>query len=92
MFSIVFSDPVAFFCRASLDANIWLSFFLSFFCQSVPPLFESLKRIWGWIDADLSEQELWPWEQASPIARRYAWWEDLVARIDRTEDEVLCLA
>ncbi|KAG5989168.1 hypothetical protein E4U54_004409 [Claviceps lovelessii] len=60
--------------------------------QSVPPLFESLKRIWGWIDADLSEQELWPWEQASPIARRYAWWEDLVARIDRTEDEVLCLA
>ncbi|PON28772.1 hypothetical protein TGAM01_v202619 [Trichoderma gamsii] len=58
--------------------------------SSVPPLYETLKRIWTWIDdepsivVDLESLD-------DDIANRYPWWEHLIQRVQEKEQEILCL-
>lgn len=56
--------------------------------QSVPPLFETLHRIWSWIDDDIPLDNQKPPES---IALRDPWWEHLIERVEREEKETLCL-
>ncbi|CAF3484750.1 unnamed protein product [Fusarium graminearum] len=57
--------------------------------SSVPPLYEALKRIWGWIDHDVNLQ-LDPTPVPESLGQRYPWWEHLVKRVLEEEDETLC--
>ncbi|KAK2591012.1 hypothetical protein QQS21_011305 [Conoideocrella luteorostrata] len=59
--------------------------------NSVPVLYESLKRIWSWIDRELVMTDFMVVEPHTLIKDRRSWWEDVVARIYETEDQVLCL-
>ncbi|EHK44168.1 hypothetical protein TRIATDRAFT_163153, partial [Trichoderma atroviride IMI 206040] len=58
--------------------------------SSVPPLYETLQRIWTWIDdepsivVDLESLD-------DDIANRYPWWEHLIQRVQEKEQEILCL-
>jgi hypothetical protein len=57
--------------------------------SSVPPLYRALKRIWSWLE---NETELpSPSKESQPIYKRKPWWERLVARIQKKEEETLCL-
>lgn len=59
-------------------------------CQSVPPLYHALKRIWAWIDHDVEiplDLSVLP----KSIGKRYPWWEHLVASVHEKEEETLCL-
>ncbi|KAM0202241.1 hypothetical protein ACHAPQ_001724 [Fusarium lateritium] len=58
--------------------------------SSVPPLYEALKRIWGWIYSDV---EIPPDPNTLPksLGKRYPWWEHLVAKVVENEEETLCL-
>ncbi|KAL6897184.1 fungal-specific transcription factor domain-containing protein [Trichoderma evansii] len=58
--------------------------------SSVPPLYETLKRIWTWIDTEPSiivDIE----SLDNDIGKRYPWWEHLIQRVQEKEQEILCL-
>lgn len=58
--------------------------------QSVPPLYETLRRIWTWIDEEPSiVVDLESLDE--DIANRYPWWEHLIQRVQEKEQEILCL-
>lgn len=56
--------------------------------QSVPALFETLQRIWSWVDNDIPLENQTPPES---IALRDPWWERLIERVEREEEETICL-
>lgn len=56
--------------------------------SSVPPLYEVLQRIWGWVDREIPIDNE---EVPSDISERTAWWEKLVALVREQEQETLCL-
>ncbi|KAG7407983.1 hypothetical protein Forpi1262_v018081 [Fusarium oxysporum f. sp. raphani] len=58
--------------------------------SSVPPLYETLKRIWKWID---DEVEIPPEPTSLPksMGERCPWWEHLIAKVLNEEEETLCL-
>lgn len=58
--------------------------------QSVPPLYQALKRIWAWIGTDVRIPSA-PTALFRSIGKRYAWWESLVASVHVKEKEILCL-
>ncbi|KAF5965658.1 hypothetical protein FCOIX_12872 [Fusarium coicis] len=58
--------------------------------QSVPPLYEALLRIWGWIDEEVQIPRD-PTALPKDIGKRYPWWEHLVAKVLEAEEETLCL-
>ncbi|CAM1502062.1 Fc.00g040460.m01.CDS01 [Cosmosporella sp. VM-42] len=58
--------------------------------SSVPPLYQALKRIWTWIDADI-EVAPHPTSLPKQLGLRRPWWERLVARVHEKEEETLCL-
>ncbi|KAI5464724.1 fungal-specific transcription factor domain-containing protein [Mariannaea sp. PMI_226] len=58
--------------------------------SSVPPLYETLKRIWAWIDTEVPV----PSEPAAlnkSLGLRSPWWESLVTKVQDKEEETLCL-
>lgn len=57
--------------------------------QSVPPLYESLKRIIPWLDefADIPDGQ----ELPENLADRQPWWEQVMLRAQEQELEILCL-
>lgn len=59
-----------------------------FLAQSVPPLYEALKRIWAWIDEEVPINHQ---ETPESVGKRDPWWEHLVARVHEKEKETLCL-
>ncbi|KAJ6436929.1 zinc finger-like protein [Purpureocillium lavendulum] len=58
--------------------------------SSVPPLYQSLQRIWLWMDVDIEPSPTW-FVDAMPIGRRTSWWERLVDQVYKREKELLCL-
>lgn len=58
--------------------------------QSVPPLYDALRRIWQWIDAEIELPLSTTLDQGS-IRFRYPWWEHLVLQVSERESEMLCL-
>ncbi|KAM0293679.1 hypothetical protein ACHAPM_011563 [Fusarium culmorum] len=58
--------------------------------SSVPPLYDTLTRIWKWIDNDVNLQ-LGTIYVPESLGQRYPWWEHLVKRVADEEDETLCL-
>ncbi|KAL3588200.1 hypothetical protein FPOAC2_14099 [Fusarium poae] len=58
--------------------------------SSVPPLYETLKRIWKWIDNEV-EITPEPTTLSESIGERYPWWEHLVAKLFDEEEETPCL-
>ncbi|KAL7938629.1 fungal-specific transcription factor domain-containing protein [Trichoderma chlorosporum] len=60
--------------------------------SSVPPLYESLKRIWIWIDAEPTLKLPVDGSKIDDdVGRRLPWWEYLVKRVQKNEAETLCL-
>ncbi|EXL89840.1 hypothetical protein NOF04DRAFT_11401, partial [Fusarium oxysporum II5] len=57
---------------------------------SVPPLYDALLRIWGWIDEEVQIPRD-PTALSKDIGKRYPWWEHLVAKVLQAEEEILCL-
>ncbi|OBS15806.1 hypothetical protein FPOA_13415 [Fusarium poae] len=58
--------------------------------SSVPPLYNTLKRIWKWIDNDVNLQ-LGTTPVPESLGQRCPWWEHLVKRVGEEEDETLYL-
>ncbi|KND90546.1 hypothetical protein TOPH_04765, partial [Tolypocladium ophioglossoides CBS 100239] len=58
--------------------------------SSVPPLYDTLRRIWQWIDAEIELPSSTTLD-LGPIGLRYPWWEHLVLQVSKRENEVLCL-
>ncbi|EMT67219.1 hypothetical protein FOC4_g10000172 [Fusarium odoratissimum] len=58
--------------------------------SSVPPLYDALLRIWGWIDEEVQIPRD-PTALSKDIGKRYPWWEHLVAKVLQAEEEILCL-
>ncbi|KAF5979012.1 hypothetical protein FCOIX_5556 [Fusarium coicis] len=58
--------------------------------SSVPPLYEALLRIWGWIDKEVQIPRD-PTAISKDIGKRHPWWEHFVAKVLETEEETLCL-
>ncbi|ENH61794.1 hypothetical protein FOC1_g10014746 [Fusarium oxysporum f. sp. cubense race 1] len=58
--------------------------------SSVPPLYDALLRIWGWIDKEVQIPRD-PTALPKAIGKRYPWWEHLVAKVLEAEEETLCL-
>ncbi|KAF5706058.1 hypothetical protein FGLOB1_7624 [Fusarium globosum] len=58
--------------------------------SSVPPLYDALLRIWGWIDKEVGIPRD-PTALSEDIGKRHPWWEHLVAKVLETEEETLCL-
>ncbi|KAL6409660.1 hypothetical protein AUP68_06043 [Ilyonectria robusta] len=58
--------------------------------SSVPPLYQALKRIWVWIDAEVEIPSM-PTALPKSIGMRHPWWERLVTNIHDKEEETLCL-
>ncbi|KAG5763747.1 hypothetical protein H9Q69_008312 [Fusarium xylarioides] len=58
--------------------------------SSVPPLYDALSRIWGWIDKEVQIPRD-PTALSKDIGKRYPWWEHLVAKVLEAEEETLCL-
>ncbi|PNY25595.1 Uncharacterized protein TCAP_04467 [Tolypocladium capitatum] len=58
--------------------------------SSVPPLYDALRRIWQWIDAEVELPSPTTLD-LGPIGFRCPWWEHLVLQVDERESEVLCL-
>lgn len=59
--------------------------------SSVPPLYEALKRIWTWIDADPNLKPPVRGRLDEDVGKRMPWWEHLVKRVQDYETEILCL-
>ncbi|KAK4072698.1 transcriptional regulator family: Fungal Specific TF [Trichoderma aggressivum f. europaeum] len=59
--------------------------------SSVPPLYETLKRIWTWIDADPNLKLPVNRKLDEDVGKRLPWWEHLVKRVQDQETEILCL-
>ena len=59
--------------------------------SSVPPLFAALQQVWGWIDNVIPCPADPVTDAEQPIHQRRAWWEELVHRVLRDEQEILCL-
>ncbi|KAL6696554.1 fungal-specific transcription factor domain-containing protein [Trichoderma pleuroticola] len=59
--------------------------------SSVPPLYEALKRIWVWIDADPNLKPPVRGKLDEDVGKRFPWWEHLVKRVQEQETEILCL-
>ena len=59
--------------------------------QSVPPLYEALKRILKWIDVEVESSMCVNGQMPDTIADRLPWWEHLMAKLEEKEEEVLCL-
>jgi hypothetical protein len=57
--------------------------------QSVPPLYEALKRIWAWIETEPSKFA--GGKLDDDVGKREAWWEHITRRVQEHEQEVLCL-
>ncbi|KAF7533350.1 hypothetical protein G7Z17_g13524 [Cylindrodendrum hubeiense] len=58
--------------------------------SSVPPLYQALKRIWAWIDAEVEIPSM-PTALQKSIGMRHPWWEHLIAHVHNKEEETLCL-
>ncbi|SCV61181.1 uncharacterized protein FFFS_15750 [Fusarium fujikuroi] len=58
--------------------------------SSVPPLYDALLRIWGWIDKEVGIPRD-PTALSEDIGKKHPWWEHLVAKVLETEEETLCL-
>ncbi|KAF7559997.1 hypothetical protein G7046_g4155 [Stylonectria norvegica] len=76
--------------KSCIDAIATIEFLTNKLVQSVPPLYQALKRIWAWIDTEI--------EITTPIhtlpraiGMRRSWWERLVATVHEKEEETLCL-
>ena len=59
--------------------------------SSVPPLYNALRHIWGWIDNAIPLSLASTFDPSQPIHLRHAWWETLVRLVQEQEQEVLCL-
>ncbi|KAL7951701.1 fungal-specific transcription factor domain-containing protein [Trichoderma barbatum] len=59
--------------------------------SSVPPLYDALKRIWMWIDAEPALMPPVNGKLDEDIGKRFPWWEHLVKRVQDNETETLCL-
>lgn len=58
--------------------------------QSVPPLYQALKRIWSWMDAEV-KLPFQPTSLPESLGQRHPWWETLVTKVHEKEEETLCL-
>jgi hypothetical protein len=59
--------------------------------QSVPPLYDALKRIWMWIDTEPTLRPPVNGRLDEEVGKRLPWWEHLVQRVQENEMEILCL-
>ncbi|KAL7910715.1 fungal-specific transcription factor domain-containing protein [Trichoderma velutinum] len=59
--------------------------------SSVPPLYDALKRIWMWIDAEPTLKPPVNGQLDEGVGKRLPWWEYLVKRVQDNETETLCL-
>lgn len=59
--------------------------------SSVPPLYEALRRIWNWIDAEIEQPPGSDFKLPPSISDRDPWWERLTAKVVEKEEETLCL-
>ncbi|KPM40958.1 hypothetical protein AK830_g5628 [Neonectria ditissima] len=57
---------------------------------SVPPLYQALKRIRAWIDAEVEIPSM-PTALPKIVSMRYPWWEHFVTKVREKEEETLCL-
>jgi hypothetical protein len=59
--------------------------------QSVPPLYDALKRILSWLPEEIEVSLSTNKELPPAIADRQPWWERMVSKVQEREPEVLCL-